>query len=53
MYKIKGVAELARKLRLMQYVPNKRRYNSENALAFYDITDFISKKGTDMNFGVV
>ena len=40
-------------LRLLSYVPEKRKYPSENTLVFYDITDFICKQGNNVNFGLV
>jgi PAS domain-containing protein len=48
-----SIEALTRNLRLMNYVEEKRNYPGNNQLAFYDITDFITKKGENVNFGVV
>ena len=50
---VDDLESLMKNLRLLSYVTDKRLYPSENTIVFYDITDFICKKGKSVNFGLV
>lgn len=52
-FDVEDLESLQKDLRLLTYVPDKRLYDSENTIVFYDITDFICKRGKSVNFGLV